>query len=41
MNATQNSNVGNEKVIACVMSAKMFSISLLAIGKVNIQVLYH
>lgn len=41
MNTTQNSNVGTEKVIVCVVSAKMFSISLQAIGKVNTQVLYH
>lgn len=39
MNTTQNSNVGTEKVIVCVVSANMFSISLQAIGKVDTQVL--
>lgn len=41
MNPIQNSNVGTEKTIVCVVSAEMFSISLQAIGKVNTQVLYH
>lgn len=41
MNTAQNSSVGTGKVIMCVVSAKMFSISLQAIGKVNTQVLYH
>lgn len=39
MNTTQNSNDGTEEVIVCLLSAKMFNISLQAIGKVNTQVL--
>lgn len=41
MNTTPNSNVGAEKVIVCVVSAKIFNTSLQAIGKVNTQVSYH